>query len=422
MIAIGTDADLYEEVMYTGGILNEEFFPLWFKSGIAAAVCGEVDALDFLGIGRANPFKDSDPSAIFGPRSKVLMSPDLSEVSVPLWSVAVTTHPSHFHQLGSSETYLNTPTSNKKLDFWEDWFAKPYATATVDEHAAFFDHWLKGIDNGIMNRAPVRLEIRTGRGGSYLTEEQEWPVARTEYVKWYLDASPAGWEGPVLGDQVLRLARTVPEVERSATYSAEVDLSAPRMPPPPAPGDSPTATAPCSPGVTFLSEPLEEDSVLAGYSKLVTWVASTSDDMDLYVTLRVLDEKNKEVDYCGPALIPGISTQFYPLAKGWLKVSHRKLDAERSTEFRPKHTHLSADHAPLQVGEVVPVEVEIIPNTGLIRKGHRIRVDVQPYTGVGHGMRHAYDATYHDGAQNTIYTGPEHPSYFQLPILPSADS
>jgi putative CocE/NonD family hydrolase len=414
MIAIGTDTDLYEEVMYTGGILNEEFFPGWFAHGIVPAICGEVKAKDFLAMARANPFKDSDPAAIFGPRAEVLMSPDLSEVSVPLWTVAVTTHPSNFHQLGSSETYLNTVTPHKKLDFWEDWFLKAYSTATVDEHAAFFDHWLKGIDNGIMAKPPVRLEIRTGRGGSYVQEEREWPIARTEYVRWYLDASPCDWDGQVRSDNVLRLARTVPAAERSVTYPAQVDLTAPRVPPA-------TATAPCTPGATFISDPLAEDTVLAGYSKLMLWVASSSEDMDIFAALRVLDEENREVDYCGPALIPGISTRFYPLGKGWLKVSHRALDKERSTEFRPKHTHLRADHAPLRDGEVVPVEVEIIPNTGLVRQGHRIRIDIQPYTGVGHGNRHAYDASYHDGAHNTIFTGPEHPSYVQLPVVPSRE-
>ena len=135
----------------------------------------------------------------------------------------------------------------------------------------------------------------------------------------------------------------------------------------------------------------------------------------------MLDEENREVDFCGPAVIPAIDTRLYPLAKGWLKVSHRKLDPERSTEFRPKHTHLRADHAPLRDGEIVPVEVEIIPNTGLVRRGHRIRLDIQPHTGVGHGTRHAYDATYHDGAENTIYTGPEHPSYLQLPVIPAKE-
>lgn len=59
-----------------------------------------------------------------------------------------------------------------------------------------------------------------------------------------------------------------------------------------------------------------------------------------------------------------------------------------------------------------------MPTTGLVRRGHRIRVDVEPFTGAGHGSRHAYDASYHDGVHNILYTGPDHPSYIQLPVVP----
>ncbi len=418
MIAIGTDSDLYEEVMYNGGILNEQFFPLWFRSGVVPAICGDVDAKDFIAMARANPFKDSDPSAAFGPRSEVLMSPDLSDVTVPLWAVAATAHPSHFHQLGSSETYLNTPTAHKKLDFWEDWFLKSYSAEAVEDHVAFFDHWLKGTDNGIMDKPPVRLQIRTGNGASYLQEEHEWPIARTRYTKWYLDAAPSDWDGRISCDKVMRLAPTVPDIDRSAVYQGGVDLTAP---PATLVAEDVAATAACA-GVTFISEPMQNDSVVAGYSKLVVWVSTTSQDMDIHVGLRVIDQDDREVDYCGPALIPGTGTRFYPLAKGWLKVSHRTLDPERSTDFRPKHTHRRADHAPLRPGEIVPVEIEIVPTTGLVRKGHRLRVDIEPYTGVGHGLRHAYDATHHDNAEHSIFTGPSHPSYIQLPIVPAADA
>ncbi len=195
---------------------------------------------------------------------------------------------------------------------------KSYSAETVEDHAAFFDYWLKGADNGIMDRPPVRLEIRTGRGGSYVLQEHEWPIARTEYVRWHLDASPSDQGVHLPCDNVLRLAHGVPGTERSVTYSAEVDLAAA---PRPAAG---AATAPCSPGATFVSEPFETDTVLAGYAKLVLWVSSTSTDMDIHVALRVLDETNREVDFTGPALIPGISADCYPLAKGWLKVSHRE--------------------------------------------------------------------------------------------------
>lgn len=171
----------------------------------------------------------------------------------------------------------------------------------MDGFAAFFDRWLKGIDNGVMDTPPVRLEIRAGRGASYLLEEQEWPIARTEYTRWYLDASPAQ---PQSEDGVLSLSRDVPASEQSVTYSAEVDLTAPRVVPA---GKS----APCR-GATFISEPMEADCVIAGYSKLVVWVSSTSPDMDIHVGVRVLDEHDREVDYVGPALIPGTGNQFYP--------------------------------------------------------------------------------------------------------------
>lgn len=419
MIAIGTDVDMYEEVVYTGGIFNEEFFPHWYAGGVLPAVCGEVDAVDFLGIAKASPFKDSDPEAIFGPRSEVFMSPDLSKVKVPTWIVACTTHVAHFHQLGSSEAYLATPTSDKKLDFREDWFTRSYSRAMVAEHMAFFDHWLKGADNGVMDKPPVQLEIRAGNGSSYMQYEDEWPIARTEYRKWHLDAAPSDWAGDDHRDDFLRLTLTPPHRDREVSYSAEVAVES-RTGPPAAfvPVTPPSAVLLWKTGVSFISDPVAEDMVLAGYSKAQLWVSSTSTDMDVFVGVRVIDERGIEVDYTGPTTM-GLAVKNYPLAKGWLKVSHRMKDEARSTEYTVKHTHRKADYAPLTPGEIVPIEVEIIPNTALIRKGHRIRVDIQPYDGFGHGTRHAYDGSYHEGARNTLYTGPNHPSFIQLPIVPA---
>ncbi len=103
--------------------------------------------------------------------------------------------------------------------------------------------------------------------------------------------------------------------------------------------------------------------------------------------------------------------------KGWLKASHRKIDEERSTNYTVKHTHRKADYAELVPDEEVEVEIELVPSTGLLRKGQRIRVDVQPYDGVAHGMHHAYDPAYHDGAVNRVHTGPSRLGYVQLPIV-----
>ena len=418
MIAIGTDVDLYEEVAYTGGILNEEFFPFWFKAAALSAVCGAPDAVDFMAIARAAPFKDSNPAAIFGPRSEVFMSPDMSGVEVPLWAVACTTHPAHFHQLGSSEAYLETRTPHKKLDFWEDWFTKSYSAAAIADHRAFFDFWLKGVPNDIMSRPPVRLEIRTGGGCSFLLEEDEWPIARTTYTRYYLDASPSDWQRDAWRSDFMCLLQVQAGKQGRTCYSAEIPIES-RTGPSSAllPVKPPSALLAWKTGVSFISKPAVSDMVLAGYGKAKLWVSSTCHEMDIFISLRIIDENDREVDYAGPVTI-GMSTKNFPLAKGWLKVSHRKVDEARSTEYTVKHTHRAGDYAPLTPGEIVPVEIEIIPTTALIRKGWRIRMDIQPFDGFDHGARHAYDASIHDGIQNTIYTGPDHQSYVQLPILP----
>ena len=59
-----------------------------------------------------------------------------------------------------------------------------------------------------------------------------------------------------------------------------------------------------STGVSFISEPMTEDMVLAGYMKAGLWVSSTSSDMDVYVSLRVLDEHDREIRY--ESLVPPI--------------------------------------------------------------------------------------------------------------------
>jgi putative CocE/NonD family hydrolase len=419
MIAIGTDVDLYDEVAYTGGILNEEFFSHWYKAGVLAAVCGEPNAVDFIGMLKDATFKDSDTTKAFGPRSTILMNPDMSKVKVPLWAIACTTHMAHFHQLGSSEAYLATNTVSKKIDFWEDWFTKAYSRTAIADHRAFFDHWLKGIDNGIMDTPPVRLEIRSGNGASYIQEEQEWPIARTKYPQWFFDTTPSDWQGDEHRDDFLRLSLTPPVVSGQADYSAQIPLALRTgIPPCFLPVKPPSVLEIWKTGISFISDPVTQDMVFAGYGKARLWVSSSSDDMDIFVSLRVLDENGLEVDYAGPTTM-GMNVPNYPLAKGWLKASHRQVDASRTTEYTVKHTHLKADHAPLESDEVVMVEIEIIPNTALIRKGYRLRVDIQPFDGVDHGPRHGYDSACHDGARNTVYTGPDRLGFIQLPIVPA---
>ncbi len=143
---------------------------------------------------------------------------------------------------------------------------------------------------------------------------------------------------------------------------------------------------------------------------LVLWVASTTEDMDVFATLRNIGRDGKDVFEMGQQGQP------VPVAKGWLRASHRALDEKLSTPFRPYHRHATRQW--LANGEVVRMDVEIWPTSMVFARGHRIRIDIQPRDGVGAAPYTHYAADYNSG-NNTIYTGGSRASYLLLPVIPA---
>jgi putative CocE/NonD family hydrolase len=163
-------------------------------------------------------------------------------------------------------------------------------------------------------------------------------------------------------------------------------------------------------GVALETAPLAEDVEVTGPLAAVLWVSSSTEDMDLFLTLRNFDADGNEVLETGQQGAP------VPVAKGWLRASHRELDPELTLPYRPYHKHIRRLY--LMPGEIVKVEVEIWPTSMVFKKGHRIRLDVQPRDGVVSESYMHYHADYNTGT-NTIYSGGEHESYLLLPVIPA---
>lgn len=410
MIALGTDADSYNDYLYAGGLFSEGFWTWWWKVLTAHNWCGERRETDWMADALAHPFNDP---AVYGPDAASFMTPELEKATASVWIVG-TQAGAVIHQLGSSEAFIHsTGAESRKFDLLDAWFPHSYQASTVTEHMRYFDYWLKGIDNGIMDEPPVRAQVRTGNGSFYDLHETEWPIARTQYTRFYLDAGDSTWKGDEHGREVFRLSSMPPEQEQCAAYDAHLHLGQPI----PAPTLRVGGTPRWATGVSFVSDPVSEDMVLLGYMKVGLWVSSTSTDMDLHVALRVIDDEDHEIRY-EAVVLPMDPHHIHPVGAGVLKVSHRKLDPVRSTEYWPVHTHIESDYAPLHDSEVVAVEIGLNPSSAFVRKGYRLRVDVQPTSPAGLPAR-AYDESYHIGATNTLYTGPDHPSYVQLPLLTS---
>jgi hypothetical protein len=108
-------------------------------------------------------------------------------------------------------------------------------------------------------------------------------------------------------------------------------------------------------------------------------------------------------------------------ALGWLRVSHRHLDAEKSRPYRPVLTHDREER--VAPGQIVPVDIELRPSSTLFRAGDTLQVVVQggdfavnnrELPGViGHtALRNA--------GRHVLHVGGEHASRLLLPVIPRA--
>lgn len=151
--------------------------------------------------------------------------------------------------------------------------------------------------------------------------------------------------------------------------------------------------------VGFESSPYVRDTVLVGPASADLWIASSTPDTDIEVTITEVRPDGEEVF----------------VQSGRLRVSQRALDPARSTALRPVHTHLEADRAPLTPGTPTLVRVEVLPFAHVFRSGSRLRVLVG-----SPGGNHAHWSFDNLPAGGTvrILTDDSHPSRVMLPVLP----
>ncbi len=399
-------ADQYRDQAYHGGIFALGFIGNWWLTHTAHHLLG-------------NP-RSYNPDAFHNNMMWEYMSHDLDseywrqngaqwdKITVPVYSVSNWGGFS-MHLRGNTEGYMLAASKHKKLRIHTGTHFHPFhAEEGRMDQLRWFDHWLKGIDTGIMDEPPVKLEIRTGGSpGRYpFRTENEWPLARTQWTKMYLriDREPSSDAHAIEGE----LVKTPPPQAASLTYAASGVTKAGV-----ASGSSLSTTHGNvgRSGVSFTTPPLQEDTEITGPLVMKLWVSSTSEDMDIFVTLRNIGADGAD--------IPEVGQHGQPvpcLTKGWLRASHRRLDARRSLPFRPYHAHTSRQW--LKPGEIVECDIEVWPTSIVIKKGHRLRVDVQPRDGVGSEPYTHYHAEYNAGAKNTVYAGGDRASYLLLPIIP----
>jgi uncharacterized protein len=322
-------------------------------------------------------------------------SVDLSKVTVPLLSCA-NWGGQGIHPRGNFNGYAEAGSQQKWLEVHGDshWslFSSAYGLAVQKR---FFDHFLHDFDNGWDKTPPVTINVRHPGEKFLLRHENEWPLARTKWTKFYLDP-----------DRQI-LSPTPTSFARWFEYYAFGD------------------------GVTFKMAPMEYDTEITGPMMAKLFISSSTSDTDLFLIVRLFDPEGKECTFMGS------TDPNTPIANGWLRASHRALDPAKSRVYRPYHPHDRAQ--PLVPGEIYECDVEIVPSCIVVPKGWRLALTVRgkDYEFAGElsdfakafvyatrgtgGMTHndAADRPKHVfGGRVKIHAGDGRQPYLLLPVIP----
>jgi len=404
-------ADWYRDMTHHGGILST-FWANWYDMQVKTVqygvgergarsrvtgelVCGDVtlsdrelyaNRCDFGEQILAHPLDDAYHRA---------RSPAWEKITVPFLSAA-NWGGQGLHPRGNYEGFVRAASNEKWLEAHgiEHW-THFYTDYGVKLQKRFFDYFLKGTGDGWKKQPRVQLQVR--HVDRFVERhENEWPIARTQWTKFYLDAANHS------------LSREPVKSAASIAYDALGE------------------------GVSFVSPPLETATEITGPLAAKLFVSSSTTDADLFLVFRVFTPDLREVTFMG-AIDPHT-----PVAQGWLRASHRKLDVRLSTPYRPYHTH--DELQPLTPGEVVPLDIELWPTSIVVPAGYRIALTVRgkdyeyakstgaKLSNFKNELRGCGPFLHDDprdrpaavfGGKNTLHVGPDRECYVLVPVVPA---
>lgn len=342
--------DFFRDRCRQGGILGSGFLNRWWNRSVLRNQYGNPDTpLVDIDTGERNTGPALSPEALAANREDYIAnllarplngpwyeerSARLERIQIPALVVA-NWGGLGLHLRGTILGYVGIASREKWLKVQAgSYFLTFLLPQNVALQRKFFDRYLKGIDNGWEREPKVEVAVRAADDTvKRIVSDTQWPLTGTKWTRFYLDASN------------LSLDATAPGKPASTSYAATGE------------------------GVTFSTAPLDRPIEFAGPIKAKLWLSSSTDDMDLFATLRAFDPGGKEITFFS-AVEPKA-----PVSQGWLRISQRKLDAKRSTEFQPWHSHDEAQK--LEPGEIVEVDLEIWPASLALPAGYRLALTLQ---------------------------------------------
>ena len=355
--------DLYRESFFEGGIPA-----LSFNKFIAAQVTGNGGVDDQVAMAQKYPFMNGYW------KDKI---PNFAKVTIPVYQTAGM---SHFHLMGSVKAFRLCKSRQKWLRIHRDFeWPDTYTPENLEDLKRFYDRYLKDIHNGWEMTPKVRVDVMDAYDDDYCTRRAEtsFPLERTEYRKYYFDASKH------VGGDVYEMSETPVATESSVSYDGKT-------------------------GQVEFDLQFKEDTELTGYMKVHMFVeADGHDDMDLFINVQKADADGNWIPWF-------TLDEPHPGAWGKCRVSRRELDEKLSTDFNPVLKH--ERELKLSKGEIVPVDIAIVPSARFWHKGEKLRVQIAGrYIREGWFEPLAWDEE--NVGNHIIHTGGKYESYIQVPYI-----
>jgi putative CocE/NonD family hydrolase len=379
--------DTYSAVIYPGGIYNQSFagFFSWstgFLENLATPVDSDPDGL-LLAQARAEreqatvgaksaevmaqyPFRDSlTPSGKQIWRDDFALYPFIERINragVPVymtngWYDIFTRDMFLWYaNLTVPKRLVVRPLDHSQID--ANQFDLDYA---VEAHR-WFDYWLKGIDNGIMDEPPIHYYVMEGDKNGHWQASQVWPPSETSPTRFYFAASPAGSVDSA-NDGLLLIEPPAAETFDSYTvdYSATMGKK-PRWTAVNWEMEYPDLRSNDAKALTYTAPPLEQPLTITGHPIVHLWLQATATDLDVFAYLEVVDAY-------------GHSTY---LTEGQLRASHRALDLNPpyDTFGLPYHSFYESNQVPIPENQPFEMVFDLLPTAYTFSIGNRIRITI----------------------------------------------
>ena len=351
IVAYDGGVDMYREWMYHGGIPCVVFGPVWITTVMLRHQTQGHDIHDsdfyhWLNEIFARPLEDDwhrDRSPYWE-----LDNIDIPVLSIGCWGKGPLHLPGNISGFqgvrGPKQLLLEYPADGaeaQRLFGREDFHER--------EVLPWFEHHLKDVANGVMERPRVRFFIQ--REGRYEFAE-DWPPKDAEKSQFYLSGAKSGAVASLNDGSLEEKPPAVGPDRTSWSYpDPQWDVG-------PVTFGENGVPDPIARVITFTSAPFARDREFTGNGVLVLNASTDQTDLDVIAKLSIITKA-------------GTSQR---MTQGWLRASHRAEDPDRTSEMRPFHSHREIE--PLEPGRVYELRVELIATSVVVRAGERLRLEI----------------------------------------------